>query len=149
MKPPSARPWFRLTPKKLDFIGLFSLVLTVFWMLSVTALNGQHVLPSWANGGDRMVVFTARWCASCVTLVPSIQSVSNRLHIPVTLIDVDSTSAPGQASQFGLQVTRSSLPQAYLVQGGKHVLVLNGAQYNAGDSGKASQDVESKVNANR
>jgi|GEM_PF-2062973 len=149
MKPKRVRPWFRLIPNKLDFIGLFSIVLTLFWVLSVTALNGQQILPSWANSGDRMVVFTAKWCASCVTLVPSIQSVSSRLNIPVSLVDVDSTSAPGQASQYGLQVTRNSLPQVYLVQGDKHTLVLNGAQYNAGDAGKAGKDVESKVNSNR
>jgi thiol-disulfide isomerase/thioredoxin len=151
MKPPSPRRrrWMKLTPKKLDFIGLFSLGLTLLWMFSVTALNSAHLLSSTASANDQMVVFTAKWCASCVTLVPSIQNVSGKLKIPVTLVDVDSTTASGTASKFGLSVPRTSLPQAYLIQGEKQTLVLNGQLYNAGDSGKVSSDLESKVNASK
>jgi thiol-disulfide isomerase/thioredoxin len=121
------------------------MVLALFWIVSVTLLNEKHLLESQADG-DQLVVFTAQWCASCVTLVPSIQGVSTRLGIPFTKIDVDDTKATAQARQFGLTIPRADLPQAYYIQSGKQTLVLNGKQYTPNQSKQADADVTIQLN---
>ncbi len=142
---PSGHFLFKLSPKKVDFVGLFAMVLALFWIVSVTLLNEKHLLESQADG-DQLVVFTAQWCASCVTLVPSIQGVSTRLGIPFTKIDVDDTKATAQARQFGLTIPRADLPQAYYIQSGKQTLVLNGKQYTPNQSKQADADVTIQLN---
>jgi thiol-disulfide isomerase/thioredoxin len=142
---PSGHFLFKLSPKKVDFVGLFAMVLALFWIVSVTLLNEKHLLESQADG-DQLVVFTAQWCASCVTLVPSIQGVATRLGIPFTKIDVDDTKATAQARQFGLTIPRADLPQAYYIQSGKQTLVLNGKQYTPNQSKQADADVTIQLN---
>ncbi|MCE2930186.1 MAG: thioredoxin family protein [Vampirovibrionales bacterium] len=138
---PSSRFLFKISPKKIDFVGLFSMVLALFWIVSVTLLNEKSQAD-----GDQMVVFTAQWCASCSTLVPSIQGVSARLGIPFTKIDVDDTRATAQARQFGLTIPRADLPQAYYIQSGKQTLVLNGKQYTPNQAKQVDADVTTQVN---
>jgi thiol-disulfide isomerase/thioredoxin len=142
---PSGHFLFKLSPKKVDFVGLFAMVLALFWIVSVTLLNEKHLLESQADG-DQLVVFTAQWCASCVTLVPSIQGVATRLGIPFTKIDVDDTKATAQARQFGLTIPRADLPQAYYIQSGKQTLVLNGKQYTPNQGKQADADVTIQLN---
>lgn len=134
--------------RKLDFIGLFSLVLTLFWMLSLAMLNGNPLLPSLANP-DHMVVFTAKWCASCNTLVPGVESVSRRLQIPFTVIDVDATTAPGAAQNFGLAIPRTNLPQAYYIRGEEQTLVLNGQLFRPNEQGRAKSELERNIRSLR
>jgi thiol-disulfide isomerase/thioredoxin len=136
---------FKLSPRKLDFVGLLGLVLAFVWLVSVTLFNERHLLLSQAEG-DHLVVFTAQWCASCTTLVPRVQGLAARLSIPFTAIDVDDTKATSQARQFGLSIPRTDLPQAYYIQSGKQTLVLEGKQYNAGQAAQLEADVQKKVN---
>ena len=145
---PNGHFLFKLSPRKVDFVGLFAMVLALFWIVSVTLFNEKHLLESQADG-DQIVVFTAQWCASCVTLVPSIQGVSTRLGIPFTKIDVDDTKATAQARQFGLVIPRADLPQAYYIQSGKQTLVLNGKQYTPNQSKQVDADLTTKVNTLR
>jgi thiol-disulfide isomerase/thioredoxin len=142
---PSSRFLFKISPQKIDFVGLFALVLALFWFVSLTLLNGTHILPSQADE-DQVVVFTAQWCASCVTLVPSIQGVCSRLGIPFTKIDVDDTKATAQAREFGLTIPRADLPQAYYIQSGKQTLVLNGKQYTSNQGKQVDAEITLQLN---
>jgi thiol-disulfide isomerase/thioredoxin len=129
--------------KRLDLMFVLALVLGIIWFAFVS------VVPLKAANPDQMVVFTAKWCASCATLVPGVQEVTKKLAIPFTLIDVDSPSAPTQAGNFGLTIPRDNLPQGYYIRGGTPSLVLNGKLYHAGQAAKARQDVEGSLIQNR
>jgi thiol-disulfide isomerase/thioredoxin len=125
--------------KRLDLMFIWALTLGIVWLAFVS------IVPLKAANPDQMVVFTARWCASCATLVPGVQEVIKKLGIPFTLVDVDSPSAPTQASKFGLSIPRENLPQGYYIRGGAPSLVLNGKLYHAGQAAKARQDVEGSI----
>jgi hypothetical protein len=122
--------------QRIDFLAMLSLVLGLIWLLCV------NIMPLNAATADHMVVFTARWCASCATLVPGVQEVTRKMGIPLTLVDVDSPNASTQAAQFGLAIPRENLPQGYYVRNEVPNLVLNGKLYHAGQAAKARQDVE-------
>jgi thiol-disulfide isomerase/thioredoxin len=125
--------------KRLDLMFVLVVILGIAWLAFI------KMVPLRAATPDQMVVFTARWCASCATLVPGVQEVTKKLSIPFTLIDVDSPSAPTQASKFGLDIPRENLPQGYYVRDGAPSLVLNGKLYHAGQAAKARQDVEGSL----
>jgi thiol-disulfide isomerase/thioredoxin len=125
--------------KRLDLMFVLVVILGIAWLAFI------KMVPLRAANPDQMVVFTARWCASCATLVPGVQEVTKKLSIPFTLIDVDSPSAPTQASKFGLDIPRENLPQGYYVRDGAPSLVLNGKLYHAGQAAKARQDVEGSL----
>lgn len=139
------RSWLRFFPRKVDFVGLLALALTLGWLMSLNVLNDRHLLPLQAES-DHIVVFTARWCASCSTLVPSVENVAKRLAIPFIKIDVDDTKATAQARQFGLEIPRSDLPQAYYIQSsGKQTLVLNGKLYRPNQAQQVDTDLDTKI----
>ena len=95
---------------------------------------------------ETMVVFTADWCASCSTLVPSVQGVARSLGLPVQLINVDAVEAPQQAKDVGLSIPTKELPQVYYVKpGASTLLLLDGSQYSETQATQAKNAVQSKL----
>ena len=85
-----------------------------------------------AKRGGGMIVFTAKWCASCRSIVPIVQQLGTQNNMPVTVIDVDAPNAPAQARDNGLSIPTNELPQVYQTSGGGTKLLFDGRQYKFG-----------------
>ena len=101
------------------------------------------------SGPDRLVVFTASWCASCRTLVPSLQEVATSLALPVEVIDVDSATAEAKAKAIGVVLPSKELPQGFYVQGNGSTLVFDGTGYTQNDGAKAKTTTRGKILQNQ
>lgn len=104
---------------------LFSARLFVLALVSVTLC-----VPALAE--DRLVVFTATWCASCRDLMPVIERLASQRQLSLLLIDVDEPRAPKTAQGLGLEIPHRELPQVYLLRDSKASLVLDGSTYQLG-----------------
>jgi thiol-disulfide isomerase/thioredoxin len=101
------------------------------------------------SGPDRLVVFTASWCASCRTLVPSLKEVATSLALPVEVIDVDSATAEAAAKAIGVALPSKELPQSFYVQGNGSTLVFDGTGYTQNDGAKAKTTTRGKILQNQ
>jgi len=101
------------------------------------------------NGPDRLVVFTASWCASCRTLVPSLQEVATSLALPVEVVDVDGAAAEATAKAIGVALPSKELPQGFYVQGNGSTLVFDGTGYTQNDATKAKTTTRGKILQNQ
>ena len=101
------------------------------------------------NGPDRLVVFTASWCASCRTLVPSLQEVATSLALPVEVVDVDGAAAEATAKAIGVALPSKELPQGFYVQGNGSTLVFDGTGYTQNDATKAKTTTRCKILQNQ
>lgn len=103
------------------------------------------------NGPDRLVVFTASWCASCRTLVPSLQEVATSLALPVEVVDVDVDGAAAEATakDIGVALPSKELPQGFYVQGNGSTLVFDGTGYTQNDATKAKTTTRGKILQNQ
>ena len=101
------------------------------------------------NGLDRLVVFTASWCASCRTLVPSLQEVATSLALPVEVVDVDGATAEATAKAIGVALPSKELPQGFYVQGNGSTLVFDGTGYTQNDATKAKTTTRGKILQNQ
>ncbi|MBY0449407.1 MAG: hypothetical protein K2X01_02115 [Cyanobacteria bacterium] len=77
---------------------------------SVHAANG--------NQPGQLVLFSADWSASSQVITPIVQAIATEKQLSLTVIDVDKSQAPKQASRFGLEIPRGDIPQIYWIRGG-------------------------------
>jgi thiol-disulfide isomerase/thioredoxin len=101
------------------------------------------------NGPDRLVVFTASWCASCRTLVPSLKDVATSLALPIEIVDVDSATAEATAKGIGVAMPSKELPQGFYVQANGSTLVFDGTGYTQNDTTKAKATTRGKILQNQ
>jgi thiol-disulfide isomerase/thioredoxin len=106
--------------------------------LSLLALGGVLLLTlsfSQAQAdAQKMVIFTAKWCATCREVVPMAKQVASQYGLSVLEVNVDDQNAPAQVRPFGLNVPNVDPPQVYWVGNGQVNLVLDGRNYDYGKS---------------
>ena len=127
-------------------IALVLVCLAVGFALSVKITPAVDAKNS---GADRLVVFTASWCASCRTLVPSLQEVATSLALPVEVVDVDSVTAEAAAKAIGVALPSKELPQGFYVQSNGSTLVFDGTGYTQNDGVKAKTTTRGKILQNQ
>lgn len=81
-----------------------------------------------------IVVLTAKWCANCRRVLPTIQSAANGAGVTPRLIDVDDPNAPKQAKRYGIVIRGKTLPMVYVINQGQLTEVLNGSQVTYGQN---------------
>jgi thiol-disulfide isomerase/thioredoxin len=133
------------SPIKLIAILLVCLATGALLLTKVTSTTAEAK----NNGPDRLVVFTASWCASCRTLVPSLQEVATSLALPVEIVDVDGASAEATAKAIGVALPSKELPQGFYVQGNGSTLVFDGTGYTQNDATKAKTTTRGKILQNQ
>jgi thiol-disulfide isomerase/thioredoxin len=101
------------------------------------------------SGPDRLVVFTASWCASCRTLVPSLKEVATSLALPIEIVDVDATTAEATAKAIGVALPSKELPQGFYVQSNGSTLIFDGTGYTLNDTAKAKATACGKILQNQ
>ena len=137
--------------KKLPFLPIkLVAVLLVCLMTGALFLAKTTATADAKNSGpDRLVVFTASWCASCRTLVPSLKEVATSLALPMEVIDVDSATAEANAKIIGVALPSKELPQGFYVQGNGSTLVFDGTGYTQNDGTKAKTTTRGKILQNQ
>ncbi|MBY0403122.1 MAG: thioredoxin family protein, partial [Cyanobacteria bacterium] len=78
---------------------------------------------------QKMIIFTAKWCATCREVVPMAKQVASQYGLSVLEVNVDDQNAPAQVRPFGLNVPNVDPPQVYWVGNGQVNLVLDGRNY--------------------
>ncbi|MDX2084379.1 MAG: thioredoxin family protein [Candidatus Melainabacteria bacterium] len=111
------------------WLGLLLVALT--GLLSLGERVASHTA---AADSDMVVIFTARWCASCREIVPIVTQVATEQGLTVKTIDVDQQDAPRTADIYGLTIPSVELPQIYQIQQRKKVsLLFDGRSYRLGN----------------
>ncbi|MGE0201456.1 MAG: thioredoxin family protein [Candidatus Melainabacteria bacterium] len=94
---------------------------------------------------QNLVVFSASWCAKCRQVDPVVQAIGAERGIPVVVIDVDQQNAPGQASEYGLSIPRSELPQVYYTEKGAVKHVFDGQSFRYGQTDAARDAITGQL----
>jgi thiol-disulfide isomerase/thioredoxin len=119
-------------------------MLTALWLV-LLAFQPLGVLQANGAENERLVFFTASWCASCNVVAPDVRAVAGSLGMPMIEIDVESPTAQAAANQFGLTVPKRGLPQAFYMQQHQSNLVLDGTQFSVSDAAKVRPSLFSKL----
>ena len=132
----------KLSLKQAITIGLMMLLafasILVIFPGSAGARNGA--------GGPTVVVLTASWCGTCREIIPAVKRVVDATPgIAMVTLDVDDSSAHGQANSYGINVTGSDVPQVYLYNSGNTVLLFSGKGYKFGQSKAAEEQIRQKL----
>jgi thiol-disulfide isomerase/thioredoxin len=125
---------------------LRTLVLAAF--LAAAVFSAPQFAEAKNGSGRTVVVLTASWCGSCREILPAVQSAAASVGgVRVVTLDVDSNSAPTEASNYGISVA-GDVPQVYLVNNGRTVLLFTGRGYHMGNSQQARQQIEQQLRNN-
>ncbi len=116
-----------IQPRGLKGFGMGVLAVSLMALLWV----GLYGLSE-AASRTSIVVFSAKWCASCREVTPIVREIGQQNGIQVQEIDVDAQNAPAQARTYGLSIPSGNLPQVYLVQGGTSSVLFDGSNYRMG-----------------
>jgi thioredoxin-like negative regulator of GroEL len=98
--------------------------------------------------GPVLVVLNASWCATCREINPVVDRIASSSNLQVVKLDVDHGDAPGEASRYGVTISGGNVPQVYLFNNGKTVLLFNGASYHFGQSAQAEAQIRQRLDAN-
>ncbi len=120
---------------------LLAVLMAGFWGVSQAAKPVAPAQPT-------VVVLSASWCGTCREISPMVRKVvssSPELGLKLVTLDVDGSSAPAQAEQYGISVSGSNVPQVYLFSNGKTVLLFNGKNYKFGQSKAAEAEIRQRL----
>ena len=104
----------------------------VFFFLIGLSIAGPFSPIAESKQQNKIVVFTATWCASCREVIPVLEGLGSQNRLSVLMVDVDDQNAPHIADDLNLTIPRKELPQAFLVQGEKATLLFDGSNYRIG-----------------
>lgn len=124
-QPRMQKKW--ISPPGLKGFGLGALAVSLMAVVWVSLYGLTE-----AASRTSIVVFSAKWCASCREVTPIVQEIGQQNGIQVQEIDVDAQNAPAQARTYGLSIPSGNLPQVYLVQGGTSSVLFDGSNYRMG-----------------
>ncbi len=132
-------------PKVVTALKVLTLLITGAFLV-VPNLN--QVANSANSGGPVMVLLSASWCGSCRELDPVVEKVAaSSPGVRLITLDVDSGSAPGIANQYGITVSGSDVPQVFLYNHGRTVLLFSGRGYKFGHAKEAETEIRQALQA--
>lgn len=121
-------------------LAVAGIVFTALWHPQAESRNN--------NPDPTVIVLTASWCGTCREITPLVRRIAaSEPGVDVVVLDVDSSSAPREASQYGISVA-GEVPQVYLYNNGKTTLLFSGKGYRIGQSKQAEQQIRQKLEEN-
>lgn len=138
-----------LKPKQILILTVT--VLAVLGMIFITRLASEsYAARSSKPANPAVVVLTASWCGTCREINPVVSRVVNSYpDLEMVLLDVDSSSAPSDAGKYGITIAGGSdLPQVYLYNEGRTILLFSGKGYKFGHSKQAEQQIRQQLENN-
>lgn len=115
-------------------------------MVALVPVIWSTAMAARSAGQPSIIVLTASWCGTCREITPAVSRVAGSSGgLQVVTLDVDDNGTPGKASQYGVTVAGSDLPQVYLSNNGKTVLLFSGKNYKFGQSKQAEDQIRQQL----